>query len=39
MRSSNGNPDKKNLRKKAKMVKQKDPRICGKRMEKTTREQ
>ena len=28
----------KNLRKQAKMVKQKDPRICGKRMEKTTRE-
>ena len=29
---------KKNLRKQAKMVKQKDPGICGKRMEKTTRE-
>ena len=28
----------KNLRKQAKMVIQKDPRICGKRMEKTTRE-
>ena len=28
----------KNLRKQAKMVKQKDPGICGKRMEKTTRE-
>ena len=28
----------KNLRKQTKMVKQKDPRICGKRMEKTTRE-
>ena len=28
----------KNLRKQAKMVKQKDPRICGKIMEKTTRE-
>ena len=28
----------KNLWKQAKMVKQKDPRICGKRMEKTTRE-
>ena len=28
----------KNLRKQAKMVKQKDPRICEKRMEKTTRE-
>ena len=28
----------KNLRKQAKMVKQKDPGICGNRMEKTTRE-
>ena len=28
----------KNLRKQAKMVKQKHPGICGKRMEKTTRE-
>ena len=28
----------KNLRKQAKMVKQKDPGICGKRMEKTTQE-
>ena len=28
----------KNLRKQAKIVKQKDPGICGKRMEKTTRE-
>ena len=28
----------KNLRKQAKMVKQKDPEICGKRMEKTTRQ-
>ena len=28
----------KNLRKQAKMVKQKDPEICGERMEKTTRE-
>ena len=37
MGSSTINPDK-NLRKQAKIVKQKDPRICGKRMEKTTRE-
>ena len=28
----------KNLRKQAKIVKQKDPRICGNRMKKTTRE-
>ena len=28
----------KNLQKRAKMVKQKDPRICGKRIEKTTQE-
>ena len=28
----------KNLRKQAKMVKQKDPGMCGKEMEKTTRE-
>ena len=38
MGSSTGNPDKKNLRKQAKMVKQKDPEICGKRMQKTARE-
>ena len=31
-------PIKKNLRKQAKMVKQEDPGICGKRMKKTTRE-
>ena len=35
MGSLTGNP-KKNLRKQAQMVKQKDPGICGKRMEKTT---
>ena len=38
MGSSTGNPDKKNLRKQAKMVTQKDPGLCRKRMEKTTRE-
>ena len=38
MGSPTVNPDKKNLRKQAKIVKQKDHRICRKRMEKTTRE-
>ena len=37
MGNSTGNADK-NLRKQAKIVKQKDPGICGHRMEKTTRE-
>ena len=38
MRSLTGNPDKKILWKQAKIVKQKDPGISGKRMEKTIRE-
>ena len=38
MGRSTGNPDEKHLRKQAQMVKQKDSGICGKRMEKTTRE-
>ena len=38
MGNSTGKPDKKNLRKQAKMVKQKDPGIYGNRMQNTTRE-